>query len=860
MWSQAHTHTCTHHRVNRREHVVNNNWIHTHTYRRQIHTDHTAGKEQNKNKNSPPIWICLRTSNVINWLTGCFLIVSILSYCAQNTIAKLGAIIYESDEDEFYLNAELSLQGTLIQERTVTERTATGATIQRKILTYPGQETEEVEEWETTEVNDQVTGQKHTKRAGDKKPVAAKPTKKPSAAAEAALKALVETEIVIVPGHTKVEFDEKTNTKTVTEKTTTGHQVTTTTVTPDGRTKTQTRTFYDPIPVPMDDEEEEIEEEEETIEETYEPSRTTRTTTDESQKKKQVTDTQSQNTAKQTTLAKNTDVSKVDQSKQTTNVSQVTQQQTMKTETRKTSVQTQVQSQVQSTTSTNQTQIEQSKNTQNTQSIKQVDDSNMQVAVPGSNQPRTIVVKKKLDSGEEIEIHTTISADGLTKTCRRIVTKPAEELEITDYEETSTYEPGQVKIKTTTKSYPTETETTEKRSVTQTSKKVTEEHVKKQVHQEQLQQTTQQQQQTTKQQQHVTDSTQRKTSTNVQKQNQNTQLVEQHDTRLQNPTEEYVAASHKTTHTKVTESVTMIVQDDQGTRGHTQTKQTSSKNQDVSLTQQGQTVTNTKNQKSTTVSQQELYDESTNLTQEQIQEKLSKQQKQTKTTTTSSQHTNLTQEQQLQLEEQQRQIEQRKTQTTTKTTEQLTKEEQLRLQREQQQRQTQTQTTTTTTQQQTNLTKEQQLQLLEQQKKQQTTTTNTKLTKEQQQIKNTFGKHQDQTISTETHVITGQKTTIVARNGQSVTRPDTLPGEETTEEVRYFPGGVEYTWRTVRKDGSSKMSQRTLYDPIPVPVEGQDEEEEEEETYEETTTKSSGKKKLPSAHASNVSGPAGKRN
>lgn len=767
----------------------------------------------------------------------------------ETNLAKVGPIIYESDEDEFYLNAEISLQGTTssVHERTVTERTAQGATIQKKILTYPGQETEEIEEWETTEVNDQVTGQKHTKRAGETKPVAAKPSKKQSAAAEAALQALVNTEIVIVPGFQEVVFDEKTNTRTVTEKTTTGHQVTTTTVTPDGRTKTQTKTYYDPIAVPVDDEEEiEEEEEEETIEE-YVPAKTTRTTTtasDESLKKKQVTDSQSQNTEKQTTSAKNTDVSQVDRS--TKNVSQVSQQQTTKTQTTKTSVQTQVQSHSQTTQSSNQT--------QNTQSIKKVDESNLQVAVPTSNEPRTIVVKKKLDSGEEIEIHTTISADGLTKTCRRIVTKPAEVLEITDYEETSTYEPGQVKFKTVTKQYPTETETTETRSVTQSSKKVTEEQVQKQVHQQQSQQTIEQQQQKLKEQRHVTDTTQKQT--NVQK---NNQLVEQRDTRLQNPNEEFVAARHQTSHTKITESVTVISQDSQGTRGHTETKQESTKNQKVSLTQQGQTVSNEKNQKSTTVSQQELIDKSTNLTQEEIQEKLSKQQKQTKTTTTSTQHSNLNQEQQqLQLE------------NTKKTTEQLTKEEILRLQREQQQ--TQTTTTNLTKEQQsqlhqqqrtqqtttTNLTKEQQLQLLQQQKNQQTTTTNTKLTKEQQQIKNTFGKHQDQTISTETHTITGQKTTITARNGQTVTRPETLAGEETTEEVRYFPGGVEYTWRTVRKDGSSKMSQRTLYDPVPVPVDGQD--EEEEETYEETTTESSGKKKLPAAHASNVSGQPGRWN
>lgn len=70
--------------------------------------------------------------------------------------------------------------------------------------------------------------------------------------------------IVIVPGHQKVEFDPVTNSKTVTEKTTTGYQQTITTVTPEGTTRTQIKTFFDAVEIPSD----EIVEEEETIEET----------------------------------------------------------------------------------------------------------------------------------------------------------------------------------------------------------------------------------------------------------------------------------------------------------------------------------------------------------------------------------------------------------------------------------------------------------------------------------------------------------------------------------------------------------------------------------------------------------------
>lgn len=83
--------------------------------------------------------------------------------------------------------------------------------------------------------------------------------------------------IVIVPGHQQVEFDADTNTKTVTERTTTGYQQTITIVSDEGLVKTLVKTFFNPVEIAG---EETIEEEEETYEEVIETTEpTTRTTT-----------------------------------------------------------------------------------------------------------------------------------------------------------------------------------------------------------------------------------------------------------------------------------------------------------------------------------------------------------------------------------------------------------------------------------------------------------------------------------------------------------------------------------------------------------------------------------------------------
>lgn len=739
--------------------------------------------------------------------------------------AKLGPIIYESDEDEYCLREEISLEGSAIKERIIHETAADGRQITKRICTLEGTQYEEVEEWESTQTGEKKN-EKHSKRTTPSNPLPSKGDKKPSPAAEAALKALVSQEIVIVPGHTKVEFDEKNNIKTITEKTTSGHQVTTIQTFPDGRTKTQTRTFYDPISVPVGEDEEYEEEEEEEIieEESWEPksSNTQVTSTNQNQQTKNVNQqqvtrntsdvsTQQQQQQKQTSTQQTT--KQVSQQQQTT----VTQQTS-----RKTTSESQVHSQ--STTSQQQQQHHQQsiQNTQNKQVVKKDDNTNKQVAVP-SGQPRTTIVKKKLDTGEEIEIHTTISADGLSKTCRRIVTQPAEELEVTEYEETTSYEPNETRVRTTSQ------QTTTKKT-SETTQSVQQQH-------QQHEQTHHQQQQTIKNQQ----------QTNITDQQQQQQLK---NVDTKNPTavapygqEEFVAAQHSSRRTKVTESVTMIVQDEHGTSGVTKTKQTVNKEQNVHASQTGkQDLATTRNQ--TTVSEEEhalsveeierllqrqtsndsqqLSPEILSLTKDQIDQLL---QHHTKTT------------QQIKQTQQSHHTKQTTQQTSTLTQDQV--EELKRLQQikntQQTTQQSTQQTTQQTTQQKSKVTQEQldkQEREMRQQLEQQ---------KQKSNVDQRFTKNQDQTIRTETHKITHtSEKTFTTSMGHVVERPNTLPDETTTEEVRYFPGGVEYVWKTVRSDGSSKMSMRTFYDPVP--VECNDEED---------------KKKLPAAHASNVGAQSG---
>lgn len=196
-------------------------------------------------------------------------------------IARVISVIYESDEDEYVLREALSLQGKLgvearkaagITEQIIRQITNDGRVIERKVVTYPGEETEEVEEWETTEIGDERTDT--YRKTGDdnnkKKALPAKPV-------QAKLQAPASnTEVIIVPGHTKIEYDPITNAKIVTEKTTTGYQQIITTTTPEGLPKIQVKTFFDPVET-----QDEAEEEEETWEETetIEPGVKTTTTT-----------------------------------------------------------------------------------------------------------------------------------------------------------------------------------------------------------------------------------------------------------------------------------------------------------------------------------------------------------------------------------------------------------------------------------------------------------------------------------------------------------------------------------------------------------------------------------------------------
>lgn len=142
-----------------------------------------------------------------------------------------------------------------IQEQTVTEVTTDGRIIEKKIVTYPGEETTEIEEIE--EVDGQTMSVKRSVISSENKTVPPKPK---------TLEEIKKEPVVLVPGYRTVEIDEKTNTTTVTEKTTTGYQQTITVVQEDGTKKIQTKTFYDPIEIPGEEVEEETYEETETVE------------------------------------------------------------------------------------------------------------------------------------------------------------------------------------------------------------------------------------------------------------------------------------------------------------------------------------------------------------------------------------------------------------------------------------------------------------------------------------------------------------------------------------------------------------------------------------------------------------------
>lgn len=680
----------------------------------------------------------------------------------------------------------MSLKGSAIKERVVHETTKDGRQVTKKIHTLEGSKFEEIEEYETTQSGEKKNV-KYSKRTTPKSP-----------AAEAALKALVSQEIVVVPGHTKIEFDESTNTKTITEKTTSGHQVTTIITFPDGRTKTQTRTFFDPISVPVDEEEyEEEEETEEVIEEDYIPStQNTQVTNKQNVDQKQV-----KNTSNVSTVGEET--------KTSTQVKQVSQQQTTVTQQKssKTTSETQMHSQSTKTQQTEQQRIQNTQNVDNKQIIQRDNNPNNQVAVP--NQPRTTVVKKRLDTGEEIEIHTTVSADGLSKSCRRIVTNPAEEMEVTEYEETHTFIPGERKQVTSVQ------QQTSTKKVTQTSSQSVQSH-------QQIEQQHHTQQHHSQQQQHNTQQQIQQQTTKNQTNDRQLKTVDNQNIVPRNQ-DEFIAAQHSTMHTKVTESVTMIVQDEHGSSGVTKTKQATTNEQNVRSKQTGQKDVNT-SQNQTTFTEEEHV-----LSQQEI-ERLLQQQRNTNTKQITQEISSLTKQQIDQLL--QHHNNSKTTTQTTQKTSTLTQEQVEELKRLQKVKSTQ-QTTQQTTQQ---LTQKSQVNKSQIDKQEQEMRRQMEQQKQQTNVDERFTKNQNETISIEKHVITNKEKTFTTKMGHQVTRPETLAGEETTEEVRYFPGGVEYTWHTVRKDGSSKMSMRTFYDPVPI---GEDED-------------MPGKKKLPAACASNA--------
>ncbi len=176
------------------------------------------------------------------------LLIKIILFNLHFYIVKVGPTFNESEEDGAGSSPQIS-------ERTITEVTADGRIIEKKIVTYPGEETTEIEEIE--EVDGQTVSVKRTVVGGETKAVEPQPN---------TLAEIKNEPVVLVPGYRTVEIDEKTNSTTVTEKTTTGYQKTITTVQEDGTKKIQTKTFYDPVDIPGEVEEEETYEETETFE------------------------------------------------------------------------------------------------------------------------------------------------------------------------------------------------------------------------------------------------------------------------------------------------------------------------------------------------------------------------------------------------------------------------------------------------------------------------------------------------------------------------------------------------------------------------------------------------------------------
>lgn len=429
-----------------------------------------------------------------------------------NSIVNVGTSFNESEEDV--------LRSTQIQEQTITEITPDGRIIEKKIVTYPGEETTEIEEIE--EVDGQTISVKRSVIGSDNKEVKSEP--KP-------LAEIKNEPVVLVPGCRTVEIDEKTNSTIVTEKTTTGYQQTTTIIQEDGTKKTQTKIFFDPVEIPGQEEEEETYEETETFEPGSKKT-TVRTITGAKDAVEGVETSEVQNLVKQderTTVVQSDEPSQQTINEKGTNEKKVSEvlsdlknqpvvivpghqkiefnnetntttvtdktttgyQQTISTVTTdgRTIVETKVfydpipaEQVEEKTTTTTITEASQSgKNTSEVQQTEVKQDTEVeqikqqvesQIAkgesgtttttsdvkdlqlVPAGSGPTSLTQKKTTAEGKEVEVTTTVSEDGKTKTVRKTVRQPSEEMEIEEHEETHSYEPGEVKVVTTTITIP----------------------------------------------------------------------------------------------------------------------------------------------------------------------------------------------------------------------------------------------------------------------------------------------------------------------------------------------------------------------------------------------------------------------
>lgn len=137
-----------------------------------------------------------------------------------------------------------------MQERVTTTKTADGKTILTKVTTIPGLETEEIEE----ECTETVAGESKTNKTKSQV------VKSPFAVSRLPGGLDVSMKEPLALGQERTEFDKTTNTTIVTKRIANGYEQTFTTITPEGKTKVSSKTFFDPVAVQGEEEEEEIEE------------------------------------------------------------------------------------------------------------------------------------------------------------------------------------------------------------------------------------------------------------------------------------------------------------------------------------------------------------------------------------------------------------------------------------------------------------------------------------------------------------------------------------------------------------------------------------------------------------------------